>query len=503
MLKGMRKKAVCFFPLVLVLGARWLLAQGPVYKPGEYPAPRYPQIKKNITVEDLMPAARTLVRTPYQSAFLEAGYNIQKGQKALLVATEDTDQVVLDALVRAIREAGGEVDVVKTFGPLPTSTTPPIFNAAREALGITDDVPVDADGQPIRRDPRGFTQRTIMQLAENGGYNVLIQGSGGPHPALKIPWQRLFWDKADKFITSAGFPVEIQNTVDQIVWDTVTQARKFHAVDPEGTDITWTVKPNYWEEGKDTFKKSTGDPGFNIVHQGHIGLIPTGMSPESFQAEDAAGVIAGTSNHAGPFPHIRVSYSKGSAIGVEGGGEYGKRWQAALAKWASIQWPDAPRPGINMLWEAALGTNPKSIRAKDYAENGGSWERTRSGVVHWGTGARGDNVYLVQMPEAIKKFQLENSVPHGHVHIHNYFLTLDMETLDGKTVRLINKGRLTALDDPRVRQVAAKYGNPDELLREIWIPSMPGINVPGDYFKDYAGDPASYDRKDMAEHYQY
>jgi hypothetical protein len=39
--------------------------------------------------------------------------------------------------------------------------------------------------------------------------------------------------------------------------------------------------------------------------------------------------------------------------------------------------------------------------------------------------------------------------------------------------------------------LAAKYGDPDELLREDWIPSILGISAEGDY-EDYAKDPARY-----------
>ena len=38
---------------------------------------------------------------------------------------------------------------------------------------------------------------------------------------------------------------------------------------------------------------------------------------------------------------------------------------------------------------------------------------------------------------------------------------------------MINKGHLTALDDPQVRQEAAKYGDPDKLLQENRIPAIP------------------------------
>ena len=42
--------------------------------------------------------------------------------------------------------------------------------------------------------------------------------------------------------------------------------------------------------------------------------------------------------------------------------------------------------------------------------------------------------------------------------------------MDGK--KLVDRGHQTALDDPGVRRVAAKYGDPDELLREDWIPEF-------------------------------
>ncbi|MDA2934439.1 hypothetical protein MYX82_08850, partial [Acidobacteria bacterium AH-259-D05] len=66
----------------------------------------------------------------------------------------------------------------------------------------------------------------------------------------------------------------------------------------------------------------------------------------------------------------------------------------------------------------------------------------------------------------------------------------------GSTVRLAEKGRFTFLDDPEIRRVAAKYGNPDEILQEAWIPAVPGINVPGDY-ENYAADPGPWIRRDV------
>jgi hypothetical protein len=48
---------------------------------------------------------------------------------------------------------------------------------------------------------------------------------------------------------------------------------------------------------------------------------------------------------------------------------------------------------------------------------------------------------------------------------------------------------MTSLDNPEVRALASRYGDPNELLAEDWRPEIPGINAPGNYMTDYAPDP--------------
>ena len=43
--------------------------------------------------------------------------------------------------------------------------------------------------------------------------------------------------------------------------------------------------------------------------------------------------------------------------------------------------------------------------------------------------------------------------------------------------------------------VRPEYVNPDVILAEDWIPEVPGINVPGDYLKDYAPNPWAHSKK--------
>ncbi len=68
--------------------------------------------------------------------------------------------------------------------------------------------------------------------------------------------------------------------------------------------------------------------------------------------------------------------------------------------------------------------------------------------------------------------------------------TLTIETKTGD-VPVIERGRLSAYDDPDVRDLAARYGDPDQLLSDDWIPQIPGITVPGSY-DEYAKDPARW-----------
>ena len=111
-------------------------------------------------------------------------------------------------------------------------------------------------------------------------------------------------------------------------------------------------------------------------------------------------------------------------------------------------------------------------------------ERRRSGLFHWAFGA--------QISADIRAEVVERGLPDGHFDVHNRFSTMILELAGGEEVVFIDKGRMITLNDPEVRTAAARYGDPDTFLREAWVAPMPGINVPGDYFEDYASDPVSW-----------
>ena len=175
-----------------------------------------------------------------------------------------------------------------------------------------------------------------------------------------------------------------------------------------------------------------------------------------------------------------------SAAFSAGGAGYGDAWRGLLEESKHTQYPCFPRPGLFYLWEVAIGTNPKIVRPSGidrHSSGGFEWERRRSGVIHMGFGTL--------WRSAEEKWAGENGILYGHLHIHLLFPTFTITTKSAKEHTIIRNGRLTALDDPDVRNLAEKYGDPDDLLREDWIPQIPGITSAGSY-EEYARNPGKW-----------
>jgi hypothetical protein len=485
------------FAGALLLGGSLVVPHSAAAQSGEkYPAPRYPKLPVVKSAEDLVPVARVVVKSPSRRETLRPGYGVKKGERILMVIPSDFSPLVRDAIAIAIREAGGQVDILSL-----------------EAQGFNpeDAVPVEhrdhgpQDGtvealrmlEPPKRTGRetGSSYSKIMALGNGGGYDMVIEGSGGPQPVSKFRWERIPWDTVEKFVLSAGFPGEVQDLIDQKIWEVFKVARRVHITDPEGTDLRWSVRPDFFTKLHDEYDDPIYPPGtYDVVKRGHLSLTPLFLAMEG---GDAQGTVAGTINHAGVFPQTILHLSGGKIVRAEAGGRYGETINAVLKKYEAIQYPGFPGPGVGWFIEAALGTNPRRSRAMTSIEGESmSWERGRSGVIHWGFGV--STPVTASHTPAVRKLVSEKQLTGGHLHIHTYFNTIDIETSEGKTVRVADKGRITFLDDPEVRKIAAKYGNPDELLQEAWIPAVPGINAPGRY-EDYARDPGQFIIQDVQQ----
>lgn len=442
--------------------------------------PTYPTLEDH-TYEDLQQVAREIVekdRIVWQSeggdlelgARPGAGYDMEEGEfdRALMVVESNYEPNAYRAIADAMREKDVTVDIVT------------LDRRGRDIDAWDDELPGIREGMPAGHPllaMRGV--RWWEDLAEdNEQYDFLLYGVGGPNRKVSnLEYDRIPWRTEADLVSSANeFPVPVWDMINDKTAEVVTKAKRVRITDPEGTEIEYT---NYDDE----------DKYFARNIPGHVMGHPTYLTPEI----DTTGVVAGTLNHAGAFPRIEVELEDAKVVDVRGGGRYGQLWRETLEAAEHIQYPGLPEPGLFWLWEVAIGTHPKVSRPPVDDINKIQFpemDRRRSGIIHCGFG--------IQYPIEPYAARLEN-VPWGHVHVHLNFATFEATMPDDTTFTLIDDGHLTILDDPEVRKEAAKYGDPDELLSEEWIPAVPGITTEGDYNEEYAQNPKEWIRKEMKE----
>jgi len=473
----------------------------------DYPAPRYPKLKKPKSLDELMPNARALVGQSPGSwpTSLKPSYGIKTGDKILFVVLSEYDSMVINAMCMAMKEKGALVDLLTLDS---TPIAPPEEVGAHEAIALDKD---EGDYNYYYSVITNLIRTsTVKAMVESEKYNMVIGGLAGPIASLRVPWYRFHFISLEDFFdpsinSTINFPVDLQRLIDEKVFAQIASCTVLRLTDPEGTDIKWT---NYDD-------KRRFSPGHLFARPFNIGYGFGGRDVGG--KDDCTGIVAGTLNHMGAFPHCKAYIEGGLVVKVEGGGKYGEVWREKIEKYKNTKLPPCPivpvrehakyvgessrlplnhigDPGIFWYHEAAIGTTPGIFRLpgeglfKYYANF--LHERKRSGYIHNGFGPN-----AVGMEGLIK-----TGLPWTHLHIHTIFNTLEGKSDKGETITIIKKGHLAALDDPEVRLLASQYGDPKEMLREAWVPAVPGINVPGDYMKDYGSDPVSWIKKETMEH---
>ncbi|MBI4483885.1 MAG: hypothetical protein HY652_13490 [Acidobacteria bacterium] len=419
---------------------------------------------------------------------------IEQGDKILIVTDATQDPLLLEAFQRAMKEKGAAiVDVV--YEPRLTREKP----AARPGVDAKEGW-LEVDRWLMTRFPKeegGPTpQARVAQLVKENGYTVVYASSGGPlrpwaepikniagRPAYRGYWLWRTWE--DGLDKGNLFPTDVHEIIDRKVVEHFGQASQVRLTDPQGTFLEWSLS----ESEAQLWQQTALFPNHIYVYAYQATRDVAAKDPSKRIFPQAQGVVKGTANHTGYFPQIRIYVANGMMTEVLGGGKYGESWREWFGKLKEVRYPHHPQPGYWRLFEVALGTNPKAQPPTDIFGGMGKFsnERNRAGVLHISFGAEAED------PDFLD-FARKNKVPLGHWwHIHIYLPTLVLKLRgSGDWFTLIDKGWLTVLDDPEVRALAAKYGDPDEVLSYEWIPSIPGINYPGDYDRDFAIDPAGW-----------
>lgn len=442
-------------------------------------APRCPPFVEIDGIDDLVPYLNEVAKRPY-SPGLHAAWDLQDGERVLLRVSNWHDDMCVEAARRVIEAHGCQLTVEhEDRGPVPT------FHGYDE---------VD---YYLRR------TKELMQwmddwetLDESGAYDKVLQGYGGPILSeRKIKIQRMPFITPEMAASPAHtYPFELLRAIDEWTWARITRSERTHIVDPEGTDISYTNFAEYYDDERRYYADGWMQKWYpqNVPFSrdylpGHVWGRPSFHIP----GEDGEGVIAGTMNHIGLFPRIKMRVKGSRITEIEGGGLFGDKLRDVAERTANVHYPGFAEPSLLQWWEASIGTNPKIHRPREGFGQGfncGLYERMRSGVIHIG--------YGTAISSELEREADRRGMEVGHFHIHLYFPTVTV-TIAGNEEIVVDQGRLKALDDPQIREIAARHGDPDQLLTEDWIPAIPGLNMDGDYYRDYAGDPEDWTQAEL------
>jgi hypothetical protein len=517
-----------------------------------YPEPRYPSyLKPPSSIEEVLPHVRPLVRN--KTGFQGAGLGIAKaGETVTFVLGPDADDLIVRAVKQAMEERGVHVNLVHEYEMVGVSREDAMEYRKIRRSYTSEQGYMEAATWVESNFPQPEAVKTWLKDRRPDLYDKLFPKNRELSPRLREVQQKLllpnmgqgiqaylrkhpevrgiFWGKGggtflrrnlhpleDRFLglfvvdnrwdvmSALGtYPGDVWQLAEDQTMEPLVHVDKMTAKDPEGTDVWADINEEQarnWARG--------------VYQRGHLYMFPNqatgrfGYSVVDYPAfqkewlprEPLAvihGTLAGTVNHTGFFPRWEVHFTDNGYIGeVKGGGIVGDalREFMQLPHINDLAYPfhNENHKGYWYLYEIAFGTHPKAFRNPAGLDEGTAIpERLRAGVIHWGLGITLHHDPGVQtQSQKLLDFTAQYNLPRDHgFHTHTYFTTYQVRLRNAnRWVKLLDKGRLTSLDNAEVRALASRYGNPDQLLTEDWRPEIPGINAPGNYAADYAPDP--------------
>lgn len=403
----------------------------------DYLTARMPKITEVTSVEQVLPAIRKVVKR--ESRSLAEGLALKPGEHVSMVTDSTLNPFLPQAFEIAIKEAGGTVERIDLEGR-PDLTEP---------IDLVDTF-FGNNWLPNSVWERAKAADVFFHLA----FIKMAHTPNLPVPRSSKKPRVVEWEVAPDLLLSdwLDFPLELWDFIDEKTWQLLGHAGRLEITDTDGTDFTLELKPEDWGQrhgGEEEDPRLTNKDYL----PGHL-LIPF---PRDRQGVHGSVAIRSLT-FGGPVPPTRLTVEGRQVTEVEGGGKFGERLRASFeehrddASYASHQ----PGPGCNWIATFAMCTNPKARRSPAY------WKATGSARVHaWTTGHRRAGFIHSSLGSVL--------LSPTHKNIRHFDIQAPTLKADGRLV--IDHGHLVTLDDPAVRRVAERFGDPDRLLTEDWIPN--------------------------------
>lgn len=328
--------------------------------------------------------------------------NVQKGEKVLILADYEVDPLVVQAFIAVGTMLDASVAVLYDEPFSLGGKNPNIPNPLMHAACDAADVLISCCWFPDIH-ARGF----FRPKGKSRRVSLYQQASVG---ALSSPGAR--------FPVELGFKImeKMRNLVEAAV------GQKIHVTSPNGTDITAKIT------------KGIQGALVRSLQAGEAAPFPLGVC--GFRPEDANGVLYFDETYqlGESEAPIFMEFKNNKCVRIEGGGPGEAENVAAYMELGKKGTP------VGELIEIMWGLNPKS-RFKGAASQ---IERERHATtIHFG---------------------VATAYYSGTWHTHcDFFVHTPSISIGDRMV--VDKRRLLLLEDKEIRNVAAKYGDPDKLLK--------------------------------------
>ena len=365
-------------------------------------------------LKDLMQAARNV---------MEYG-QVKAGEHVLILADTLTSPLIIESLIAALDNRGAEFAVMNISPPglhWREGDEPP--RGVKTAVYGSDLVI-----EVLSMEAQAFPRMQETSMVEHGVRMVVLFGMAEDEMASPF----------------AHFPYEVMQVLTRQVYNQWVagatlpnlKPKTLRVTAPNGTDLTATYDPRYVVHTGFLYEQLA--PGFwNVFVGATVGI-------ELFR--DVHGMLVFDGLHgeeeykALPPVGSDVAYPLSEAVCWEFDGKYCTIHGGPEAETMRRITARAGTQAAYILCEVAVGMNPKAPLS--------THPTRRTGVTHYAIGSTAGRA-----PTPDKEY--------APVHTHGHILHATIE-IDGEPV--IEAGRLLALDDPQVIDVASKYGDSHTVL---------------------------------------